>query len=150
MGSEMCIRDRSGAGAEVEQLIGVLKDFAIVFDHDDGVAEVAEFLECVQQSAVVSRVQADGGFVQHVQHAGEGSTDLTGQADALALAAGQTGHAAVERQVVQADVDEERESVDGFVEQIAGDALLFFVEFCLLYTSPSPRDLSTSRMPSSA
>ena len=23
-------------------------------------------------------------------------------------------------------------------------------EFCLLYTSPSPRDLSTSRMPSSA
>ena len=24
------------------------------------------------------------------------------------------------------------------------------LEFCLLYTSPSPRDLSTSRMPSSA
>ena len=24
------------------------------------------------------------------------------------------------------------------------------VQFCLLYTSPSPRDLSTSRMPSSA
>ena len=27
---------------------------------------------------------------------------------------------------------------------------LDMVEFCLLYTSPSPRDLSTSRMPSSA
>ena len=26
----------------------------------------------------------------------------------------------------------------------------FYVWFCLLYTSPSPRDLSTSRMPSSA
>ena len=25
-----------------------------------------------------------------------------------------------------------------------------FIEICLLYTSPSPRDLSTSRMPSSA
>ena len=25
-----------------------------------------------------------------------------------------------------------------------------FVKYCLLYTSPSPRDLSTSRMPSSA
>ena len=24
------------------------------------------------------------------------------------------------------------------------------IEYCLLYTSPSPRDLSTSRMPSSA
>ena len=28
--------------------------------------------------------------------------------------------------------------------------LLAIVYFCLLYTSPSPRDLSTSRMPSSA
>ena len=27
---------------------------------------------------------------------------------------------------------------------------LFLLEGCLLYTSPSPRDLSTSRMPSSA
>ena len=26
----------------------------------------------------------------------------------------------------------------------------WLVQFCLLYTSPSPRDLSTSRMPSSA
>ena len=30
------------------------------------------------------------------------------------------------------------------------DALLAFIDDCLLYTSPSPRDLSTSRMPSSA
>ena len=35
------------------------------------------------------------------------------------------------------------------------DAIITFceenkIEFCLLYTSPSPRDLSTSRMPSSA
>ena len=29
------------------------------------------------------------------------------------------------------------------------DAVINFVD-CLLYTSPSPRDLSTSRMPSSA
>ena len=31
----------------------------------------------------------------------------------------------------------------------AGDALAFF-SFCLLYTSPSPRDRQKSRMPSSA
>ena len=30
------------------------------------------------------------------------------------------------------------------------DELEVEVEICLLYTSPSPRDLSTSRMPSSA
>ena len=34
----------------------------------------------------------------------------------------------------------------------AGRMSMFFYDpkFCLLYTSPSPRDLSTSRMPSSA
>ena len=31
-----------------------------------------------------------------------------------------------------------------------GDTLVVQVKVCLLYTSPSPRDLSTSRMPSSA
>ena len=30
------------------------------------------------------------------------------------------------------------------------DKLVTFFHYCLLYTSPSPRDLSTSRMPSSA
>ena len=29
-------------------------------------------------------------------------------------------------------------------------ATIYYIEICLLYTSPSPRDLSTSRMPSSA
>ena len=36
---------------------------------------------------------------------------------------------------------------DGFFEVEGDDALLWI---CLLYTSPSPRDLSTARMPSSA
>ena len=35
------------------------------------------------------------------------------------------------------------------LKQVNPDALVS-VKFCLLYTSPSPRDLSTSRMPSSA
>ena len=33
---------------------------------------------------------------------------------------------------------------------MGGWASLFKIKGCLLYTSPSPRDLSTSRMPSSA
>ena len=31
-----------------------------------------------------------------------------------------------------------------------GDVMWYVAQACLLYTSPSPRDLSTSRMPSSA
>ena len=36
------------------------------------------------------------------------------------------------------------------VAKSLGDRLIVGVDTCLLYTSPSPRDLSTSRMPSSA
>ena len=36
----------------------------------------------------------------------------------------------------------------GYAHSSDPDKTLFYV--CLLYTSPSPRDLSTSRMPSSA
>ena len=38
----------------------------------------------------------------------------------------------------------------GFVSVSEGIKVLQKVDVCLLYTSPSPRDLSTSRMPSSA
>ena len=37
---------------------------------------------------------------------------------------------------------------DGFIEKVKND--ISDIKGCLLYTSPSPRDLSTSRMPSSA
>ena len=39
------------------------------------------------------------------------------------------------------------EGGDNVAVEIAGTSVY---EICLLYTSPSPRDLSTSRMPSSA
>ena len=40
--------------------------------------------------------------------------------------------------------------VRGFIGTGAAQNIVGFIWFCLLYTSPSPRDLSTSRMPSSA
>ena len=44
-----------------------------------------------------------------------------------------------------------RLSHDGEVKHISTGRLIFgLLTLCLLYTSPSPRDLSTSRMPSSA
>ena len=49
-----------------------------------------------------------------------------------------------------ATMGEFRESTPVFWDEI--NDLFFFTRYqdCLLYTSPSPRDLSTSRMPSSA
>jgi hypothetical protein len=61
----------------------------------------------VQQHAVVARVQADGGLVQHVAHALQVAAQLRGQADALRLAAAERGRGAVQRQVAQAHLGQE-------------------------------------------
>ena len=45
--------------------------------------------------------------------------------------------------------DEDREN-EGDLAIAAEKVTVEAINFCLLYTSPSPRDLSTSRMPSSA
>ena len=44
----------------------------------------------------------------------------------------------------------EEAGADGITMHVREDRRHVQVEDCLLYTSPSPRDLSTSRMPSSA
>ena len=67
---------------------------------------------------------------------GKGGVGKTTVASALALRA-----ASLERRVLLVSTDPAHSLADAFDREI-GD--------CLLYTSPSPRDLSTSRMPSSA
>ena len=58
--------------------------------------------------------------------------------------------------VQEVQLDTEREQIDVFVDHASGTKFCCPVcekslsIYCLLYTSPSPRDLSTSRMPSSA
>ena len=49
-------------------------------------------------------------------------------------------------QAFNSDLNKERFTVKAFYINKYGD----WLDSCLLYTSPSPRDLSTSRMPSSA
>ncbi len=61
----------AGAGPDVEHVVGGADGVLVVLDDDDGVAEVAQPLEGFEQARVVALVQADRGFVQHVEHAGQ-------------------------------------------------------------------------------
>ncbi len=79
----------AGAGADIDHIIGGEHGILVMLDHDHGVAEVAQPPERAEQALIVALVQADGGLVQHIEHAGQAGADLAGEADALALAAGQ-------------------------------------------------------------
>ncbi len=51
-------------GAEVEDPVGVANHVEVVFDDDDGVAEIGETVEDLEQFADVVEVEAGGGLVQ--------------------------------------------------------------------------------------
>ncbi len=97
----------AGAGAEVDHVVRLADRVLVVLDDDDRVAEVAQAVERVEQALVVALVQADRRLVEDVHDADQSGADLACQPDALRLAAGQRLGAAVERQVVEADVDQE-------------------------------------------
>ena len=59
------------AGAEVEDVVGVADGVFIVLDDEDGVAEVAQSLERLNEAVVVALMEADGGLVEHVENAAE-------------------------------------------------------------------------------
>ena len=82
------------AGPEVDKVVGRLDDLAVVLDQDQRVAQVAEVPQGAEQPAVVARVQPDRRLVEHVDDAGQPAADLAGQADSLALAAGERRRAA--------------------------------------------------------
>ncbi len=95
-----------------------------MLDNDHAVARVAEVREGAEQAIVVTGVQADRGFIQHVQDALQPGAQLRGKPDALGLAAGEGVRAAVEGQIAEAHVHQEANAPLDLQQQIAGDAPL--------------------------
>ena len=109
------------AGAEIEHVVGVADGVFVVLDDEDGVAEVAQLLQRLDEAVVVALVQADGGLVENVEHAAQAGADLRGEADALAFAAGERGGVAIEREIVEADGAEEFKALDDLAADALGD-----------------------------
>ena len=129
----------AGAGADVDDPVGDLDGVLVVLDDDQRVAHVAQPDQGLDQPVVVALVQADGRLVQDVEHADQAGADLGGQPDALGLAAGEGAGRAVEREVVQADVDQEPQPLVDLLEHPLGDLLVAGVELQLARGSPRSR-----------
>ena len=112
------------AGPEVDHKVGRLDHLAVVLDHEHRVAQVAERGERGDQLGVVARVQPDARLVEHVQHARQLGADLGRQADPLRLAARERPRGAVQRQVVQADVQQEVQPLADLLDDGRADGAL--------------------------
>ena len=96
----------AGARPDVDQVVGRPQHVQVVFDDQHRVAQIAQAAEHCDQVLGVGRVQADGGLVEDVQHAGESGAEQGGQAQALRVTRRQARRRLVEGQVADADVDE--------------------------------------------
>ena len=79
----------AGTRPDVDDPVALADGVLVVLDHDDGVAQIAQSDERVDQPPVVALVQTDRRLVEHVQRADQARADLAGQTDALRLATGQ-------------------------------------------------------------
>ncbi len=116
------------AGPDVDHPVRAAHGVLVMLDDDQRIAQISQSAERFQQPVVVPLVQPDRRLVQHVEHADETRTDLGGQPDALRLATGQRPGRAVQRQVVQPDVEQEAQPRLHFLEHPPGDHLLALAE----------------------
>src|SRR6185503_10847598 len=137
----------SGAGADVDHLVGASDRFLVMLDHQHGVAEAAEALEGLEQAVVVFLVEADRGLVEDVEDSGEAGADLAGEADALAFAARQGAAGAVEVEVIEPDIVEEAQAFVDLFEDRSGDLVLGLGELGVESVEPPERvgDASAGR-----
>src|SRR5207302_1342385 len=85
------------------------------------VPEVPQPHERFDQALVVALVQTDRRLVEHIQHTDETTTDLRREPDALRLAARERSRRAVEREIVEPDVEHELQPLEYFFEDALGD-----------------------------
>src|SRR5882762_351937 len=114
----------AGAGAEVDDEIRATDGVFVVFDDEDGVAEIAKLLERAEKAGVVAGVQADAGLVENVENAAKARADLRGEADALGFAAGKRGGGAIQAEIAEADGEQEIDAFGNFFKRARGDFFL--------------------------
>ena len=158
MGSEMCIRDRSGTIKDLIHYLSIdqikqlyetkeitpLEVTEFMFDRIDSLdSELLSYATLMKDSALktaqdISEISVENFGPLHGIPIGVKDLCYTEGVRTMA------GTAVLENFVPEYDA-----TVITKLKN-AGAILLGKLNFCLLYTSPSPRDLSTSRMPSSA
>ena len=93
----------AGAGnrSHLDEPVRLGEDALVVVDHHHGVAIGEEVAHDAHEAVDVRGMEADRGFVQHVEHAGGAVAHGARELHALALAGGEGGTCAVEREVAE-------------------------------------------------
>ncbi len=105
-------------------MVRFLDDFLLVFDDDNGVFLGTQLFQDAHESLAVAWVQSDRRFVEDVEGVHQGRANGSGKIDTCQFAAGESARLAVQREIVQADIDQVAQPRAHFVEDELCDFLL--------------------------
>ena len=111
----------AGPRPDVDDVLGGPDDLRVVLHDQDGVADVLERVQDLDEAAVVARVQPDGRLVQDEERPDQAGAQGGGQVDPLGLAAAQGEGHPVEGDVVEPDLEQELEPVLDLGDELLGD-----------------------------
>ena len=83
----------------------------VVLHHNHGITEIAQMDKCTQQALVIALVQADRRLVQYIHNTNQARTNLARQTNTLGFTARKRFCRAGKCQVIQADVNEEFQTI---------------------------------------
>ena len=115
-----------GTGAEFENVFGGADDGFIVFNHEDSVAGGAKFTEEIEEASGVAGVEADAGFVEDKEGAGQTRAEATGEVDALEFSAGESSGRAIEREVAETHAEKKAEAMANILQGRLGGGVFGF------------------------
>ncbi len=78
-----------------------------MFDNQNGISQVAQALQGLEEAFVVALMEADAWLVKNIKNSHQTCANLGGEADALRFTSGKRAAFAIQCEIGQADVLEE-------------------------------------------
>ena len=104
------------AGPEIDDFVRRAHHGGFVFDDDDGVSGIAEFLENLDELGGVARVEADARFIQNKESVYQARAEAGGEIDALGFAAREGTGGTIQCQVAESNFIEITEAILDFLK----------------------------------
>ena len=107
----------AATGTDVDQVIGCANDLFLVFDHEEGIAAVAQIVHDANEPADVARMQPDAWLVHHEKRVHERRAKTGREIDPLNFAAAQCACGTIEREITDTDFTQIIQARADFIAQ---------------------------------
>ena len=105
---------------EITNVVGLIQYFSIVLDNHQRVAQVAKFVQRVQQALIIAGMQSNSWFVQHIKHATQAAAQLARQTDPLEFPSRQSCGSTSQCEVFQTHIAKETQPALNFAYDLTG------------------------------